>query len=108
MGTAGSASAVVRPRPSRSAGPRSRSPRTTKAHVTYLGPEESQLGYKESMKDTARVLGRMFDSGATLTITDEIDAAVAGADFLYTDVWRPWASPPGSGTSGSTCCSITR
>ncbi len=31
------------------------------AHVTYLGPEESQLGYKESMKDTARVLGRMFD-----------------------------------------------
>ena len=31
------------------------------AHVTYLGPEESQIGYKESMKDTARVLGRMFD-----------------------------------------------
>jgi ornithine carbamoyltransferase len=31
------------------------------AHVTYIGPEESQLGYKESMKDTARVLGRMFD-----------------------------------------------
>ena len=31
------------------------------AHVTYLGPGESQLGYKESMKDTARVLGRMFD-----------------------------------------------
>ena len=30
-------------------------------HVTYLGPEESQLGHKESMKDTARVLGRMFD-----------------------------------------------
>ena len=31
------------------------------AHVTYLGPEESQLGHKESMKDTARVLGGMFD-----------------------------------------------
>ncbi len=31
------------------------------AHVTYLGPEESQIGHKESMKDTARVLGRMFD-----------------------------------------------
>ena len=31
------------------------------AHVTYLGPGESQIGYKESMKDTARVLGRMFD-----------------------------------------------
>ena len=31
------------------------------AHVTYLGPEGSQIGHKESMKDTARVLGRMFD-----------------------------------------------
>ena len=31
------------------------------AHVTYIGPDESQLGRKESMKDTARVLGRMFD-----------------------------------------------
>jgi ornithine carbamoyltransferase len=32
------------------------------AHVTYLGPGESQLGHKESVKDTARVLGRMFDA----------------------------------------------
>lgn len=31
------------------------------AHVTYLGPSGSQIGYKESMKDTARVLGRVFD-----------------------------------------------
>ena len=31
------------------------------AHVTYLGPEESHIGHKETMKDTARVLGRMFD-----------------------------------------------
>ena len=31
------------------------------AHVTYLGPEGSQIGTKESMKDTARVLGRMYD-----------------------------------------------
>jgi len=31
------------------------------AHVTYLGPEGSQLGHKESIKDTARVLGRMYD-----------------------------------------------
>jgi len=31
------------------------------AHVTYLGPTGSQLGTKESMKDTARVLGRMYD-----------------------------------------------
>ncbi len=31
------------------------------AHVTYLGPSGSQMDLKESMKDTARVLGRMFD-----------------------------------------------
>ena len=31
------------------------------AHVTYLGPTGSQIGVKESIKDTARVLGRMFD-----------------------------------------------
>jgi len=31
------------------------------AHVTYLGPSGSQIGSKESMKDTARVLGRMYD-----------------------------------------------
>jgi ornithine carbamoyltransferase len=32
------------------------------AHVTYLDPDGSQLGHKESVKDTARVLGRMFDA----------------------------------------------
>ncbi|MBN2665721.1 MAG: ornithine carbamoyltransferase [Bacteroidales bacterium] len=32
------------------------------AHVTYLGPTGSQIGQKESMKDTARVLGRMYDA----------------------------------------------
>lgn len=31
------------------------------ARVTYLGPTGSQIGHKESMKDTARVLGRMYD-----------------------------------------------
>ena len=31
------------------------------ANVTYLGPSGSQIGHKESMKDTARVLGRMYD-----------------------------------------------
>jgi ornithine carbamoyltransferase len=31
------------------------------ASVTYLGPSGSQIGQKESMKDTARVLGRMYD-----------------------------------------------
>ena len=32
------------------------------AHVTYLGPGGSHIGHKESMKDTARVLGRMYDA----------------------------------------------
>src|SRR4051812_3092192 len=31
------------------------------AHVTYLEPGGSQIGHKESMKDTARVLGRTYD-----------------------------------------------
>lgn len=32
------------------------------AHVTYLGPSGSQIGKKESIKDTARVLGRIYDA----------------------------------------------
>src|SRR3954452_5461733 len=32
------------------------------AHVTYIDPNSSQIGHKESMKDTARVLGRMYDA----------------------------------------------
>ena len=32
------------------------------AHVTYLDPSGSQLGHKESVADTARVLGRMYDA----------------------------------------------
>src|SRR5436853_3464800 len=31
------------------------------AHVTYIGPNGSHIGNKETMKDTARVLGRMYD-----------------------------------------------
>ena len=38
------------------------------AHVTYFGPEDSQLGRTESVKDTARVLGRMFDGIEVITI----------------------------------------
>jgi ornithine carbamoyltransferase len=46
------------------------------AHVTYLGPSESQIGHKESMRDTARVLSRMFDGieyrGAGQEIVDDL------------------------------------
>jgi ornithine carbamoyltransferase len=51
------------------------------AGVTYLGPSGSQIGYKESMKDTARVLGRMYDGieyrGFGQTVVEEL-AANAG------------------------------
>jgi ornithine carbamoyltransferase len=46
------------------------------AHVTFLGPHESQIGYKESMRDTARVLARFYDAieyrGAGQEIIDEL------------------------------------
>src|SRR4051812_23228467 len=32
------------------------------AHVTYLDPTGSQIGHKETIKDTARVLGRLYDA----------------------------------------------
>ena len=35
------------------------------AHVTYLGPSGSQIGHKETMKDTARVLGRSMTASST-------------------------------------------
>lgn len=51
------------------------------AHVTYLGPSGTQIGHKESMKDTARVLGRIYDAieyrGFGQSIVDEL-AAHAG------------------------------
>lgn len=51
------------------------------AHVTYLGPTGSQMGQKESIKDTARVLGRMYDGieyrGFGQEIVEEL-AAYAG------------------------------
>ncbi|HNR42730.1 MAG TPA: ornithine carbamoyltransferase [Bacteroidales bacterium] len=48
------------------------------ANVTYLGPTGSQIGQKESMRDTARVLGRMFDGieyrGFGQEIVEELSA----------------------------------
>ena len=32
------------------------------AHVTFIGPSGSHMGHKETVKDTARVLGRMYDA----------------------------------------------
>ncbi len=64
------------------------------AHVTYLGPTGSQIGYKESMKDTARVLGRMYDGieyrGFGQKIVEEL-AASAGVPVWngLTDEYHP-------------------
>ncbi|MBR1798884.1 MAG: ornithine carbamoyltransferase [Bacteroidales bacterium] len=56
------------------------------AHVTYLGPSGSQIGVKESMKDTARVLGRMFDGieyrGFKQTTVEEL------AEYAGVPVWN--------------------
>jgi ornithine carbamoyltransferase len=55
------------------------------AHVTYLGPNGTQIGSKESMKDTARVLGRMYDAveyrGYGQDIVDEL-AKYAGVPVI--------------------------
>ena len=64
------------------------------AHVTYLGPAGSQLGHKESAKDTARVLGRMFDGieyrGAAQQTVETL-GAYAGVPVWngLTDTWHP-------------------
>jgi ornithine carbamoyltransferase len=56
------------------------------AHVTYLGPGESQLGHKESVKDTARVLGRMFDA---IEYRGSAQAAVETlGEFAGVPVWN--------------------
>lgn len=56
------------------------------ARVTYLGPSGSQIGQKESMKDTARVLGRMFDGiqyrGYGQSIVEEL------AKYAGVPVWN--------------------
>jgi len=56
------------------------------AQVTYLGPSGSQIGHKESMKDTARVLGRMYDGieyrGYGQAIVEEL------GEFAGVPVWN--------------------
>ncbi|MGK5550245.1 ornithine carbamoyltransferase [Actinomadura kijaniata] len=64
------------------------------AHVTYLDPGGSQIGHKESMRDTARVLGRMFDGieyrGSEQRLVEEL-AEHAGVPVWngLTDEWHP-------------------
>jgi len=64
------------------------------AHVTFLGPQESHIGHKESIKDTARVLGRMFDGiefrGAAHELVETL-ARYAGVPVWngLTDTWHP-------------------
>ena len=64
------------------------------AHVTYLDPVSSQIGHKESIKDTARVLGRMFDAieyrGSAQAVVEEL-AEHAGVPVYngLTDDWHP-------------------
>src|SRR5579872_6951392 len=63
-------------------------------HVTYLDPTGSQLGHKESIADTARVLGRMYDAiefrGSAHSDVEEL-AAYAGVPVYngLTDEWHP-------------------
>jgi ornithine carbamoyltransferase len=64
------------------------------AHVTYLDPSGSQLGHKESIADTARVLGRMYD-GIEFRGNKQSDvetlAEYAGVPVYngLTDEWHP-------------------
>ncbi|MBW6434899.1 ornithine carbamoyltransferase [Actinoplanes hulinensis] len=64
------------------------------AHVTYLDPSGSQLGHKESIADTAAVLGRMYDAiefrGSAQTDVEEL-AAHAGVPVYngLTNEWHP-------------------
>ncbi|MEU9791949.1 ornithine carbamoyltransferase [Streptomyces sparsogenes] len=64
------------------------------ASTTYLDPSGSQIGHKESVKDTARVLGRMYDAieyrGSGQDVVEEL-AAHAGVPVYngLTDDWHP-------------------
>ncbi len=56
------------------------------AHVTYLGPSGSQMGKKESMKDTARVLGRIYDGIEYRGYSQEIVETLA--EYAGVPVWN--------------------
>jgi ornithine carbamoyltransferase len=56
------------------------------ARVTYLDPSGSQLGKKESMKDTARVLGRMYDGIEYRGFGQEIVELLA--EYSKVPVWN--------------------
>jgi ornithine carbamoyltransferase len=64
------------------------------AHVTYIDPASSQLGHKESVADTARVLGRMYDAieyrGFSQEVVEEL-AKYAGVPVFngLTDEFHP-------------------
>jgi ornithine carbamoyltransferase len=64
------------------------------AHVTFIGPSGSHMGHKETVKDTARVLGRMYDAieyrGFAESTADEL-ARWAGVPVYngLTDEWHP-------------------
>jgi ornithine carbamoyltransferase len=64
------------------------------ANVTFIGPSGSHMGHKETVKDTARVLGRMYDAieyrGFAETTADEL-ARWAGVPVYngLTDEWHP-------------------
>jgi ornithine carbamoyltransferase len=64
------------------------------AHVTFIGPSGSHMGHKETVKDTARVLGRMYDAieyrGFGENVADEL-AQYAGVPIFngLTDEWHP-------------------
>src|SRR4051794_15252652 len=64
------------------------------AHVTFLGPSGSHMGHKETVKDTARVLGRMYDAiefrGFEQTAAQEL-AKWSGVPIYngLTDEWHP-------------------
>ncbi len=64
------------------------------AHVTFLGPGDSQLGHKESVKDTARVLGRMYDGIEFRGFSQEAVETLAAYSGVpvwngLTDQWHP-------------------